>query len=397
MKLAIITTHPIQYNAPFFKLLTERGKVALKVFYTWSQAIEGFDDPDFGSTVKWDIPLLEGYDWEAVENVSKSPSSKSWKGIDCPSLIKKVEACHPDAVMVYGWNLKSHFNAMRYFKGKIPVWFFGDSTLLDEKPGIKKVLRRLWLTWVYRHVDKAFYVGANNKAYFEAHGLKQEQLVFSPHAIDNERFFDSDKNQYESKAKAWRGDLGYKDDDIVVEFAGKFEPRKNLRILIEAVIQLNEKKDHSTNSIENPSIFLLLVGNGPLEQLLCQMAKGKHYIKFLAFQNQSEMPIVYRIGNIFCLPSKSETWGLAVNEVMACGRPVVLSDKVGCAIDLLVNGLNGAIFNTLHVEDCAEKIMKLATHKDKLKRESIMNSIGDWSFERKCRAIEDTIERLKQN
>jgi hypothetical protein len=128
-KLAIITTHPIQYNAPFFKLLAERGKVWLKVFYTWPQAIEGFDDPDFGKKIKWDIPLLEGYDWEAVENVSTKPSSKYWKGIDCPTLIDRVNEFQPDAVMVYGWNFKSHFKAMRHFKGTIPVWFFGDSTL----------------------------------------------------------------------------------------------------------------------------------------------------------------------------------------------------------------------------------------------------------------------------
>ena len=80
-KLAIITTHPIQYNAPFFKLLTERGKVKPKVFYTWPQAIEGFEDKDFGKSIQWDIPLLEGYEWEGVENISGNPNSKSWNGI----------------------------------------------------------------------------------------------------------------------------------------------------------------------------------------------------------------------------------------------------------------------------------------------------------------------------
>jgi len=100
-KLAIVTTHPIQYNAPFFRLLNERGKVYPKVFYTWPQAINGFDDPLFGREVKWDIPLLDGYAWEAVENISKNPSSKTWGGIDCPGLIRQIKDFAPDAILVY--------------------------------------------------------------------------------------------------------------------------------------------------------------------------------------------------------------------------------------------------------------------------------------------------------
>ncbi len=150
-RIAIITTHPIQYYAPFFRLLSERRMVKPMVFYTWSQAIEGFEDADFGKEVKWDIPLLEGYEWEAVENVSKAPNSKNWSGIDCPELIARIKVFQADAVLIFGWNLKSHYNAMRYFKGKIPVWFAGDSTLLNEKAGLRKIARKA-LDWWY--IDK---------------------------------------------------------------------------------------------------------------------------------------------------------------------------------------------------------------------------------------------------
>ena len=77
----------------------------------------------------------------------------------------------------------------------------------------------------------------------------------------------------------------------------------------------------------------------------------------LPFQNQSRMPLVYRLGNIFVLPSAhEETWGLAVNEAMACGRPVLVSDMVGCAPELVMPGQTGEIFRTDDWDDFREKL-----------------------------------------
>ncbi len=393
-KLAIITTHPIQYNAPFFKLLTERGKVMPKIFYTWPQAIEGFDDPDFGKKVQWDIPLLEGYNWEAVENISKKPSSKYWGGIDCPNLIRQIITFKPDAILIYGWNLKSHFQTMRYFKGKIPVWFFGDSTLLDEQPGLKKTIRRVWLTWVYKYVDKAFYVGNNNKAYFKVHGLKDHQLFFFPHAVDNERFMDNEEKQYENKALQWRKELGYKKDDLVILFAGKFEPKKNPLILLEATKQINKSTTKHLNNSTPPQLNILFVGNGPLEAELKEQSKGFPFVKFLPFQNQSEMPVVYKLGDIFCLPSQGpgETWGLAVNEAMSCSRPVVVSNKVGGAIDLVTEGVTGKIYHYDQVYELKDAVLTLTGADLKQMGAKCLSHIQDWSFINKCKAIENAID-----
>lgn len=354
-----------------------------KVFYTWPQAIEGFEDGDFGKNIQWDIPLLEGYEWEAVENDSKIPNSKSWKGIDCPKLIAQIKAFQPDAILVYGWNLKSHFNVMRHFKDKVPLWFFGDSTLLDEKPGWKKIARRIWLRWVYRHIDKAFYVGTNNRNYFLAHGIKEKQLVFFPHAIDNDRFAESEENQYEDKAKKWRKELGYADDDIVVLFAGKFESKKQPAILVDAVQQIN-KEDRQANK----PIKLLLIGNGPLETALRGKAKNDANIQFLPFQNQAIMPIIYRLGNIFCLPSQSETWGLAVNEAMACSRPSIVSNRVGCAVDLIEEHKTGKVFTFDETDKLNTAIISMLSIDLKATGRQSFELIENWNYTAKCTAIE---------
>ncbi|GAB3663634.1 hypothetical protein GCM10028791_39080 [Echinicola sediminis] len=336
-RLAIVTTHPIQYNAPWFARLAKKEGIQLKVFYTWSQAEQSVKDRTFGKAISWDIPLLEGYDYSFVKNVSKEPGSHHKNGIICPTLIRELTDWKPDTVLVFGWYLKSHWDVMKYFKGLIPVWFRGDSTLLDEKSGLKTILRRAYLKRVYRHVDKALYVGQANKAYFLKHSLKPDQLIFAPHAIDNDRF-KGENAEFEKRAKEWRQELGFSAKEIVILFAGKLEPKKQPNILIEAI-----KK---SNLLRSEPLKLVLLGSGPLEKGLKELANGDENIVFLPFQNQSMMPIVYRLGDILCLPSKGpgETWGLAVNEAMACGRPVIVSDKVGCSQDLVKQGENGFVF-----------------------------------------------------
>ncbi len=82
------------------------------------------------------------------------------------------------------------------------------------------MVRRIFLTWVYRHIDYALYVGQHNKAYFLAHGLKNEQLVFAPHAVDNQRFSEN-AAEYEIEASQWREKLGIKSTDISAPFCGE--------------------------------------------------------------------------------------------------------------------------------------------------------------------------------
>jgi len=380
--LAIVTTHPIQYNAPFFRKIAESGKVDLKVFYTWNKGAGEKHDPGFGKKVEWDIPLLEGYKYTFVKNISKNPGSHHHSGIICPTLISELETFAPKAILFYGWHFHAHLNAMKYFKGKIPVWFRGDSTLLDydfrtwkdiwkaftsafifQLPAssfrlstfrsfLSFNLRKLYLTRVYRNIDIAFYVGKNNKVYFEEHGLKEHQLIYLPHTVDAE-FFGKDSEIKESQALAWRKELLLTSDDFTIIFAGKLDPVKNINLLLTAIIDLNKQLEIREKSL----IHLIIVGNGMLENELKNLSSTKTYVHFIPFQNQSKMPIVYRLGNVFCLPSISETWGLVINEAMCSGRPVIASDKAGGAIDLIAPGETGFLFKSGNLLDLKQKIL----------------------------------------
>lgn len=374
-KLAIITTHPIQYYAPWFAMLSERNKLILKVFYTFSQWKNNFVDKGFLKEVKWDIPLLENYDYEFVENTSKKPDLFSFFGIENKNLNSKISEYNPDAILFIGWNYASHLGAMRYFHGKKKIWFRGDSTLLDENFGIKKFLRRLFLKRVYNYVDTAFYVGQNNKSYFLAHNLKEKNLVFAPHAIDNERFSTNEK-EFETLAQKWREELNIPENSKTILFAGKFENKKNPLFIIQAAKDL-------------PDFTFILTGDGELKKKL--LSESLPNLVFLPFQNQTQMPILYRLANIFVLPSKGpgETWGLAINEAMACKRAVLVSNKCGCAIDLVKNNENGFIFNFDDYSDFLTKLKILLHNSDlKLFGNNSSKIIKNWSFQKICETIE---------
>ena len=377
-KLAVVTTHPIQYYAPLFKLLQQQ--VDLVVFYTWGEQSVKKHDPGFDKTIEWDVDLLDGYNYQWVVNTAGKPGSHHFKGIVTPGLIRQIDTFKPDALLIFGWAYQSHLKVMRHFKGRVPVWFRGDSTLLDEKPGLKSWLRSLLLKWIYSHVDHAFYVGVNNKAYFKKYGLKEQQLSFAPHAIDNNQFA-VDRT---TDVAALRQSLGIKHEDIVILFAGKFEEKKDPLLLLNAFLRLNK-----------PGAHLLFAGSGILQQQLTTTASGNTNVHFIDFQNQQHMPVVYQTCDLFCLPSKgpAETWGLAVNEAMACGKAILVSNKVGCAIDLVKPDKNGDIFESDNADDLLQALTKLTASKSLLSEYGRQSKtiIAPWNFEQIASAIKTRI------
>lgn len=376
MRLAILCTHPIQYLAPVFRALAEQRNLQVRVFYGWKGAVEKTLDRGFGKEFAWDIPLLDGYDFEFLPNVAHNPGTHHFRGIDLPTLHRRVEQWRPDALLVYGWRYKAHLSAMRYFRGRIPILFRGDSTLLDERPGWRRWARRRALRWVYRHVDMALYVGQQNRRYFEAHGLRDHQLVFAPHAVDNVRF--AAEARFDDSCDH-RQELNIPRDAVVVLFAGKLEAKKAPELLLRAV-----------RSVDDESLRLVFVGSGPLEDEL--RAQADKRVMFLGLRNQSEMPRVYRLADCVVLPSRGpgETWGLALNEAMACGRAVAASDRVGAAADLVQPGRNGWVFPADEANAIGEFLETAAAlGRDGLRSfgEQSRQIINDWSIPRQVEGI----------
>jgi glycosyltransferase involved in cell wall biosynthesis len=385
-KLAVITTHPIQYNAPLFELLSQRKKIEIKVFYTWGESVlQEKYDPGFDRVIEWNIPLLKGYDYEFLENVAKDKGSHYFKGIDNPHIIETIEKYKPDAVLVFGWSFKSHLKVLKYFKNKIPVLFRGDSTLLNDTGFLPALKRNIFFRWVYRHVDFALYVGENNYEYFKKAGLKKEQMIFAPHVIDNERF-SCETEKCNNQAISFRQQLQIPSSALVFLFAGKFEPVKNPAIIPAAF---------STAQFDS-SVHLVMVGNGILEKDLKDKYAAYPKIHFLDFQNQLQMPAIYGMADVFILSSVSETWGLAVNEAMANGKVIIVSDKCGCAVDLVEENLNGYIFKSGDVAHLQIKMKTAIENRQNIERmkQNSKNRIMNFSLGKVAGSIEKLINRI---
>jgi glycosyltransferase involved in cell wall biosynthesis len=383
VRLAIVSTHPIQYYAPIFQLLARSEALRVKVFYTWSQVEGGsVTDPGFGRAITWDIPLLEGYEYGFVPNVAKRPGTAHFWGLRNPTLARDVESWKPDAVLVFGWNCASHLGAMRHFKGRAPVFFRGDSTLLDHSSWWRTAARRVVLSWVYRHIDVALAVGSNNRDYFRWCGIPAERIALAPHAIDAKRF--AVRDEHDIQAARWRNELDIPSGARTLVYAGKLIAKKDPLLLLEAFTRAAAPG------------HLVFVGEGALESELRARAAGRTDVHFLPFQNQQTMPAVYRLGDIFVLPSRGpgETWGLALNEAMAARRPVIASNKVGGARDLITPDVNGWMFESGNLPQLsavvANALTRDATALDGMgvaaERESTR-----WSVEAAARGIESAV------
>jgi glycosyltransferase involved in cell wall biosynthesis len=336
IRLAFVVSHPVQYYVPLYRRLATRTDIKIKVFFTWHDGSAAQHDPGFNRAVSWDIPLTQGYEHELVPNRSSDPGTHHFFGMRNPGLFERVMEWRPDAVHITGYAFASHLSILRRLSRRnVPVLFRGDSHLLDEKQqGARWKIKRLALCQLYRRIPAFLYVGKNNHAYYRAFGVPESRLFYCPHSIEVNRFAEPN-DQLELETRQWRHELGIPDSAKVLLFAGKFEPKKQPVELMKAVASMNFK-----------DLILVMAGSGPLESQVRELAaRQPDRFRVLPFQNQSRMPVVYRLGDIFTLPSAyDETWGLAVNEAKACGRRTLVSDKVGCAPDVVESEADGSIF-----------------------------------------------------
>jgi glycosyltransferase involved in cell wall biosynthesis len=143
----------------------------------------------------------------------------------------------------------------------------------------------------------------------------------------------------------------------------------------------------------------VMVGNGKMETELKALSEAHSNIHFLPFQNQQNMPAIYQLADVFVLPSKGpgETWGLAINEAMAAGKPVLVSSKCGGSADLIVNGENGYLFTAGSKAALKDCIKLFVDNKSKLEQmgQRSLQKIQSFSFEKIAEAMENAVMDLK--
>lgn len=376
-RLAIIAGHPVQYVAPWLAQLAQQEDIEIHVFYLWDFGVVEAKDPGFGITLEWDIPLLEGYPYSFVENISSDPGNHHFLGYVNPGLVRQVAAWEPDVIFLMNYAFFSYFLLILDPRTwRLPILFRGDSHDIGRPKSIYVHLSKLIRKIIFSRFSAFLDVGKSNRNYIIASGVPPHKLFHSPHAIDNNRF-QTARPLAISQGKVLRANLSVDEDQILIAFVGKLIPIKRPFDLLKAFSLL-------TPEIRRRAA-LLFVGEGKLKADL-RLAIGEagfNNVHFLDFQNQSAMPSIYAASDLLVLPSQNETWGLVVNEAMNLSCPALVSDHVGCGPDLILADETGWVFPTGDVQVLSKYLETAISNPVKL-RQMGMNAarhVSDYSYE----------------
>ncbi len=371
--LAILTSHPIQYQAPLWRALAEEGSVPFEVWFLTDHAVKPTHDREFGNIFAWDQDLLDGYAHRFLP-VRAGWRMDRFRGIHVTvpwsELFQKYGVTR---LWVEGWRFSENWAAIvAARRAGIEVWLRGETNDLRPRSGAKEIIRRMLLGWLFTRVNRFLCIGSANRRFYQNFGIGEERMLATPYSVDND-WFTALAEQIRDQRSAIRRYWGIADDAFCLLFCGKFiEKKRPLDLVMAArqvMIRLPERKIH-----------LLFVGSGALGDELrtaCQVIfdeensnsqlstpSSQHpSATFAGFLNQGKIVHAYVAADCLVLASDAgETWGLVVNEAMAVGLPCIASNQCGCAEDLVETLSNNGVFPMGDVVALANSIEAQITH-----------------------------------
>jgi glycosyltransferase involved in cell wall biosynthesis len=338
--LAVIQTHPVHYHAPVYRALQTKYGIPVVAIYGSDFSVTGYRDRDFGEKFAWDTDLLTGYSQIFLSRVSHGGAS-SFDEVSARGLGKALREVRPKAVLIKGY--RTRFNQMAIYEAmrtRRPILFRGETTDHDQnRTAVRTLARDTLLRLYYQRVARLLYIGKHSFQHYKRLNCRDEQLIFSPYCIDVSSF-EVDERSRSRMRMAAREKIGVGGDQIVLLFAGKLTRLKAPDLLLGAVKKLSPRI--------REKIAVLFLGSGQLINELKRQALESPQVRIFCpgFQNQSQLSQYYHAADLMVLPSRGEPWGLVVNEALHHGVPCVVSDKVGCAPDLIESGVTGYTFES---------------------------------------------------
>ena len=365
-RLGVIAQWPIQYHAPLYRRLAARGKVEVDVLFLSDIGCRPFLDPEFGTTVAWDIDLVHGYRHSFLTTFDARPRFTAKLG-----RLQRWIRSH-DAIVVNGYSRPWMLAAMALCRvNGIPFLFRGSSHPEGMSTGFRRHLRRVLAHAVVTSSAAGLCMGKRNEEFYHQHGARS--ITFAPNSVDDEWFARPPEIKRQEVLRRW----GLDDWRPVVMFSGKLIPRKRPLDLAAAVRLLPYK------------VSTLFVGDGILaDQVRSSVPAGDGAVT--GFINQSELSSYYHTADVIVLPSEVETWGLVINEGMAAGAVPVVSDRVGCAPDLAAGV--GEVYPCADVRELAAALTRaLARAADLGTRDRVRGHAARYSLERTAAGFEEAV------
>ena len=373
-KLALVVHHPVPYQVAFYRALQDDIRINETVLFLNQKATEANYQEEWRTAIKWDVPLLDGYNWKFLKNIGWSSSSPLFYFIN-PGLLFAIAFGKYDSVMITGYVHLSAYLAI--FAAKLlgkKVILRAEADLGNKSTGLRRVLKYLFLGIILKTVDAVMYSCMRNRDYFRYYKVPEEKLFPILSSVDNE-FYQKRRQELIPKRNELRIALGISVNANVILNVARFTERKCPFDLLQAFAKLKKEGEN-----EN---WLVFVGDGPQREQLEVMANdlGLKNILFVGFKNTSEISTYYVISDIFVLPSMYDPTPKALNEALLFGLPVVVSDSVGTANDLVQHQVNGLIYPVGDVDKLAFEIDRLISDKELYSRLSKVaeDSVAGWS------------------
>ena len=375
VRVAHLVSHPIQYFAPLYRELARRPDIDLTVYFYSDATLREFYDPGFGRAVRWDLPLVEGYRTRICRSAATGEIPSGFFGRPHGDIVREVGFGRYDVVWAHGY---AHLTTWLVFAAArargAGLLIRDEQTLLHGRPwytrAAKAVLLRALLSQAW-----GLYIGEQNRRYLERYGVPPARLVAARYCVDN-RVLQQRALELRAQRPALRAGFGITDDAPVVLFCGKLVEKKQPLLLLEAFERVQRRQ----------RCWLLIAGDGPLRPAAEDLVARRRIprVRMPGFLNQTELPAAYTAADLFVLPSaRHETWGLVVNEAMNFALPIIVSDTVGCAEDLVRPHWNGVVVSHRDVDALADAIATLVADPEQRRAFGArsLKLVGEYSVE----------------
>lgn len=389
LKVLVLASHPVQYMSPIFRLLASDARVEIQVAYCSLQGAESHLDPDFGVEVRWDIPLLEGFQWIAMRNQSFRPHVGSFFGLLNLQVWRLIRQGRFDAVVAYtGYAYATFWLAL--CRAKItgtPILFGTDATSFSprDKKRWKLPVKRRLLPWIFRRADGVIIASEAGRNFILNMGISASRVFLTPFVVDNAWW---QKRASEVDRRAVRESWKVPNEAVVTVFCAKLQPWKRPDDALRAFARA-----HTADA------YLVFAGDGPMRAGLEAEAQSlgiADRVRFLGFVNQSVLPSVYRSADLFLLTSEYDPCPAVVCEAMLCGCPVILSDEIRGRFDLVKNGDTGFIFPCGNINRLAEILTEVVNDRARLNelRHRSLACMQTWTPRNNVDALIGALERV---
>jgi glycosyltransferase involved in cell wall biosynthesis len=385
-RVLALGTHPVQYQVPILRRMAAREDLDLQVAFCTLRGAEPAHDPEFGATVKWDVPLLDGYPWVHVPN--RGSGAENFFGLYNWGLWKLLRDGHFDAVLCYVSYTRATF-WIAYFAAKFSgtAFLFGTDTVtlspLDGKMWKRHVKRLAW-PLLFRLADQVIVPSSGTRELMRSLGLPDDRITLTPYVVDNDWWLAQSAGVDRA---AVRASWGASADDTVILFCAKLQPWKRPSDLLRAFAKTKMERG-----------LLVFAGEGPLRSSLQAEADALGVgarVRFLGFANQTQLPAIYTSADLMVLPSMYDAFGVVVNEAMLCGCPVAASDHVGAARDLIEHGRTGFVYSCGDIDALAAVLRQAAENRGRLSEMGVAARarMESWSPRQNIDAAVDAIAR----